>query len=75
MRSTMERASAVETEVTRDVQFGPFRVLGVPHIELSKPTPTGERFIREAGVDFKLAAICEYLETNRRTLARYSDFM
>lgn len=74
MRSTMERAIAMETPFIRDVQYGPFRITGVPHIGLSSPTPTGENYIREADVDFKVLAICEYLEAHGETVAKYDDF-
>lgn len=74
MSVTIERSRAVETEMIRDVQFGPYRVLGVPHIALSKPTPTGEQYIREAEVDFKLAEICEYMVEHRVPCVNYSEF-
>ncbi|MFB9274627.1 hypothetical protein [Cohnella cellulosilytica] len=74
MKAMIERAIAVETEMIRDVQFGPFHILGVPHIELTKPTPTGEFYIREAHVDLKLAEICEYLEAANKRIAQYDEF-
>ena len=74
MSTTIERSRAVETEVIRDVQFGPYRVLGIPHISLSKPTPTGERYIREASVDFKLAEIFEYMVDHGIECVNYAEF-
>jgi hypothetical protein len=74
MSATIERSRAVETEFIRDVQFGPYRVLGVPHISLSRPTPTGENYIRNANVDFKLAEICEYMADHGIQCVHYTEF-
>ncbi|MBU7317776.1 hypothetical protein [Paenibacillus oleatilyticus] len=75
MSATIERkAKAIETEIIKDVKIGQYRVQGVPHIALSRPTPTGEKLIRDAMVDLKLARIYDYMKNNNVTTIDYSSF-
>lgn len=75
MSATIERKSrAVETEIIQDVRIGQYRVQSVPHIALSRPTPTGEKVIRDAMVDLKLARIYDYMKNNNVATVDYSSF-
>jgi hypothetical protein len=75
MSVTTERKSrAVETEFTRDIMIGKYRITGVPHLSLSRPTPNGENVIRNASVDLKLARIYEYMKTEKILSVDYSSF-
>jgi hypothetical protein len=75
MSAMIERKSReVESEIIQSVRIGQYHVQGVPHIALSSPTPTGEKVIREAYVDLKLARIYEYMKKNNVKIVDYSSF-
>ncbi len=75
MSATMERKSrAVETEITLDVRLGKFRIVGVPHLALSQPSPTGETVVRNGSVDLKLARMYKYMKANSILTMNYAEF-
>jgi hypothetical protein len=65
-----------ETIVAKDIQYlnGRYKILNVPHIALSKPTPTGEMFIRDMLVDVKLARIYRHMKNNDIQFVDFEEY-
>lgn len=64
MGPILERVNNTEREILREVRYGNYTIKNAPHIELSKPTPTGEYYIRDLIVDVNISKIYRYMKEN-----------
>jgi hypothetical protein len=62
------------TIVVKDVKFGKYKILNVPHVELTHPNPAGEKLIREILVDIKLSDIYDHMKENKQYKMDFNDF-
>jgi hypothetical protein len=47
-----------------DVQRGEYAIKNVPHVELSKPTPNGNKYVMDAETMIKVSRLYYYMKRN-----------